>query len=248
MKAIIIDDERKARSLLSTLVKEYCTEITFLAEAEDLLSGIKKIRENDIDLVFLDIEMPEHSGLEIFDLYKGEINFNIVFTTAYNEYALKAFEMNAIDYLLKPIRPSLLKEAVKKVSRKLESQNIVNQISELRTCLKTTKFSKIGLPVSDGILFVKLENIIMLEADGMYTKVNTNDNKTILVSKPLKYFVELLNNTYCFYRPHRSHLINLDFVKQYIRKDGNYIIMENGTSVTVSREKKDEFFEIISKL
>lgn len=248
MKALIIDDEKKARSLLSALVNEYCPDIEFLDEAEDLLSGIEKIKTQKPDLVFLDIEMPTHSGIEILDLYKGEVFFNIIFTTAYSEYALKAFEMNAIDYLLKPIRPSLLKEAVQKAYVKVKNENFNTQLNELKSSFNNNKFAKIGLPVSNGILFVKIEDIILMEADGMYTKISTSKNETHLVSKPLKHFVDILTDQKEFYRPHRSFLINMNYIKQYVREDGNYIIMENDANVSISKDKKDAFFQLISSL
>ncbi|UTW63146.1 response regulator [bacterium SCSIO 12741] len=249
MKALIIDDEKKARSLLSTILGEYCPEIEELKEAEDLPGGIKLINTFHPDVVFLDIEMPAYSGTQILDFFEPEdINFHIVFTTAYSEHAVKAFQMNAVDYLLKPLRPNQVKEAVAKVKDVLKKEGVSRQIEELKSAFEATRFSKIGLPISDGVLFVEFENIICMEADGMYTRVFTTNSGGQMVSKPLKYFVDLLENEPYFYRTHRSYLINIRHIKQYVRRDGNYIVMDNDHMVSISKEKKDEFLEIVNLL
>lgn len=249
MKAIIIDDEPKARNLLRKIVDDFCPSITEVEEAEDLPSGVELIKTIQPDIVFLDIEMPEYNGTQIFDFFeKNEINFHIIFTTAYSEFALQAFEMNAIDYLLKPMRPNKVKEAVEKAQKKMKSENISKQLAELKSNFQSAMFQKIGLPVTDGILFIELENIILMEADGMYTKVYTTDSGSQIISKPLKFFVDLLDKNSLFYRPHRSFLINNKHIKQYVRKDGNYIIMSNEMIVSISKEKRDEFLTIVSSL
>ncbi len=248
MKAIIIDDERKARNVLKILIEENCPKITEVFEAEDLLSGVEMIKKEQPRLVFLDIEMPEHSGLEILNFIdKKDFNFEIIFTTAYSEYAIQAFQLSAIDYLLKPVRPKIVKEAVDKALTFIGSSQISTKLEELKESLAATNFSKIGLPFSDGIKFVDFKDIIMLEADGMYTKIATTASE-ILVSKPLKHFVELLQNQKQFYKPHRSYLINLSFIKEYIKKDGGYIIMDNDKTVSVSKDKKEEFLNIVQNI
>ena len=220
MKAIIIDDEPKARNLLEILIKENCPKITTVFSAEDLLSGVALIKTEQPQIVFLDIEMPQHSGLEIFDfLDTKDHNFEIIFTTAYSEYAIQAFELSAIDYLLKPLRAEKLKEAVNKAIQNIGKTQINLKLEELRKSLTASNFNKIGLPVADGIKFVNFNSIIMLAADGMYTNVSTVKEGTILVSKPLKFFVEILQKMKTFYRPHRSHLINLSYIKEYIKKE-----------------------------
>ena len=193
--------------------------------------------------------MPEHSGLEILDFIEKEVhNFEIIFTTAYSEYAIQAFQLSAIDYLLKPVRPSQVKEAVEKAITFLGNSQINKRLIELKASLQDSNFKKIGLPNVNGIKFVNFCDIIMLEADGMYTNVSTINDGTILVSKPLKFFVEILKNTKIFYRPHRSFLINLSFIKEYIKKDGGYIVMENDKTISVSKDKKEEFLTIVSNI
>jgi len=246
MKAIIIDDERKARNVLKILIEENCHKITEIFLAENLLDGIEIIKKEKPSIVFLDIEMPEHSGLEILDfLDKEELNFEIIFTTAYSDYAIKAFQLSAIDYLLKPVRPLQIKEAVEKAILNIRKSKISTRLEELKQSLSSSNFNKIGLPYADGIKFVNFDDIVMLQADGMYTMVSVNNDKTILVSKPLKFFTEILQNQKMFYKPHRSFLINLAYIKAYIKKDGGYILMDNDVSVSISKDNKADFLSIV---
>lgn len=248
MTALIIDDEPKARTLLSTILEDFCEEIKIVHTAPNLPEGILKIKKENPDIVFLDIEMPGYNGTQIFDFFKPEeINFHIIFTTAHSEFAVQAFEMNAVDYLLKPMRPNKIKEAIKKVENKQNKSIATEQIEELKKSFQFTMFQKLGLPISDGILFVEMENIICLEADGMYCKVYLTNSDSQVISKPLKHFVNVLAENKLFYRPHRSYLINLQHIKQYVRKEGNYIIMKNDLIVSLSKEKREEFLEIVSE-
>ncbi|WP_375239038.1 LytR/AlgR family response regulator transcription factor [Aurantibacter sp.] len=249
MKALIIDDEKKARQVLAVLIEENCPKITQVLEADNLLSGVDLIKKEAPSIVFLDIEMPEHSGLEILNfINKENYNFEIIFTTAYSAYAIQAFQLSAIDYLLKPVRPSQVKKAVNKAITFLSNNQINKRLTELKTSLQNSNFKKIGLPNSEGIKFVDFNNIIMLEADGMYTNVSTKNDGVILVSKPLKFFVELLQKIKTFYRPHRSYLINLSYIKEYIKKDGGYIVMENNKSISISNDKKEDFLTIVQSI
>ncbi|WP_046757271.1 LytR/AlgR family response regulator transcription factor [Kordia jejudonensis] len=249
MKVIIIDDERKARNLLHILIAENCPKIKEIYEAEDLLSGVELIKKERPQIVFLDIEMPEHSGLEIMNfLDKENFNFEIIFTTAYSEYAIKAFQLSAIDYLLKPVRATQIQEAVEKALKHIGKSQINIKLEELKKSLASSNFNKIGLPFSDGFKFVNFNEIILLEADGMYTKITTLNESEILVSKPLKHFVALLGKIKTFYKPHRSYLINLTYIKEYIKKDGGYIIMDNNETVSISKDKKEEFLAIVQNI
>jgi len=248
MKAIIIDDEPKARRLLNVILQENCTKVSAIFEAENLLDGIELIKRHQPQIVFLDIEMPEHSGLEILDfLDRDELNFEIVFTTAYSDYAIQAFKLSAIDYILKPLRPQKVIEAVDKVIYTLGKTGINIKLEELKTALASSNFKKIALPVADGITFVAFEEIITLTADGMYTKINTVKEE-FLISKPLRHFADILDKIPTFYRPHRSYLINLAFIKQYVKSDGGYILMDNDKTVSISKDKRDEFLELVSNI
>ena len=190
--------------------------------------------------------MPEYSGLQLLDfLNPEEINFEIIFTTAYSEYAIKAFQLNAISYLLKPLQPLLVKESVEKAIKHISKNQISEKLTELKNSFESNNFTKIGLPVSEGILFVEFSDIILCKADGMYTKVQTHKNGEILISKPLKYIVNQLEDVSTFFRPHRSYIINLSYIKQFVRADGNYIIMDNGSEASLSKEKRDEFLSLV---
>lgn len=249
MKAVIIDDEKKARNVLRTMLLENCSKITQIFEAENLVSGVSLIKSENPSLVFLDIEMPENSGLEILNhINKEDYIFEIIFVTAYSEYAVQAFQLSAIDYLLKPIRPSQLTEAVDKAISQIGNSQISLKLEELKKSLQSSNFKKIGIPYADGIKFVNFEDIIMFEADGMYTKVSIKNMDVILVSKPMRFFVDLFTRATTFYKPHRSFLINLMYLKEYIKKDGGYILMENDKTVSISKDKKEEFLTIVHNI
>ncbi|MEQ8581538.1 MAG: LytTR family DNA-binding domain-containing protein [Marinoscillum sp.] len=246
MKAVIIDDEQKARRLLRLLLEENCPQITAIETAEDLPKGVALINEFQPDIVFLDIEMPGYSGIQLLEFFTPEqINFEVIFTTAYSEYAIKAFELNAIDYLLKPLRHDQLETAVQKAIQQIGQSKVSERLEELRNTLKVSNIRKIGLPVSNGVLFVELDDVIMMEADRMYTKVFTTGDGELLVSKPMKFFTDILEGVREFYRPHRSFVINLKHIKQYVNQDGGYIIMDNQKLVGISKDKKDEFFQVM---
>ena len=252
MRIIIIDDETKARSLLKNIIEQHESGSDYqseLFEAENLLEGVNLIKQHQPKLVFLDIEMPNEQGIEIFKYFDNrEITFDLVFTTAYSEYALRAFEMNAIDYILKPIRPKRVAEILDKLTTNFNKEDIQTKLEELKTSLNNNSFNKIGLPVQDGIIFVPLKEIIHLEADGMYTKVHKKDQETLVVSKPLKFFDQLVQTGDTFYRPHRSHIFNFQYLKRYVRKDGNYIVLENEHVLPISKDKKEEFLAIVSAI
>ncbi|GAB5417975.1 MAG: LytTR family DNA-binding domain-containing protein [Crocinitomicaceae bacterium] len=247
MNVLVIDDEPKARNLLKTIIEESDCAITEVFEAENLKNGVQLIRKATPTVVFLDIEMPNELGTEIFNYFeRDELDFEIVFTTAYDQYALKAFEMNAIDYILKPLRPKRVLDVLQRIESAKNASNISEKFAELHQSLSSKKFKKIGLPVSDGILFVPLKEVMHLEADGMYTTFYLVDDEKIVVSKPLKHFDYLLESGGLFYRPHRSHIINMHQIKRYVKKDGNYIVLDNDHVVPISKDKREAFLELIA--
>lgn len=248
MKVVLIDDENKARNLLRMILEEYCPQVTSITEASDLPSGVKLIQKERPSIVFLDIEMPVFSGLQILDFIdREELDFEIVFTTAYSEYAVKAFELSAIDYLLKPLRPKQIIEAIKKVEKMHGTKQMKQRLDGLLGSFKANLFDKIALPISDGVHFVSLDQIICFKADSMYTYVYLENLESIMISKPLKHFQKLLDDNPLFYRLHRSFLINVNQIKQYIKKDGAYLIMNNDMRVTISKEKKEAFLSLMKQ-
>lgn len=249
MKVIIIDDENKARRLISTLLTENCSDITLQLEANDLETGVALIKEHQPDIVFLDIEMPKHSGLQIVDFFEPhEMNFQIIFVTAYNDYAIQAFKLSAVDYILKPVDVLELKTAIEKAKKNIESKSINNRLDDLKRVFQQLSLNKMVLEVPKGILFVSHDDIILFEADGMYTKVYMKNNESQLICKPMKHFVDQLEDKPIFYKPHRSFLVNLKYIKELSKKDGFHLIMENNKTIPIAKEKKDEFLQMIQDL
>ncbi len=245
--AIIIDDEAKARRIMETLITDHCPEVKVLESADDVLSGIKAINKHKPDIVFLDIEMPGYTGFQLLDFF-DEINFAVIFTTAYSEYALQAFQVSAVDYLLKPIQIDQLHSAIEKVSRLKGTTQNREKIHTLKENLEDHHIKKIALSTSQGLIFVPVNQIIYLEADGSYTHIFLTDGSKLLISKKIKEFENILTQDNHFFRTHRSFIVNLSFIKQYIKQDGGHLIMENGAIVHISRERKDDFNKIISDL
>ncbi|MBI1183513.1 response regulator [bacterium] len=245
MKAIIIDDEAKARRILEALLAEHCPDVQVIASADDVPAGVKAINREKPDVVFLDIEMPGYTGFQLLDFFDN-ISFDIIFTTAYSDHALKAFEVSAIDYLLKPIQIEQLVKAVEKV-RKKKNHQLAEKIEALKQNLLENKPAKIALPVADGLLFVKPEDVLYLKAESSYTHIYLQTDRALLVSKTLKEFEKLLDHPH-FMRIHRSYLINLNHVKQYVKSDGGHLEMDNGDIVYFSKDKKDELMAAFNSM
>jgi len=249
MKAIIVDDENKARRVLRALVTEVSPKVEIVAESNNLVAAVAAIKKHQPDIVFLDIEMPKYSGLEILSFFKNqEVTFQIIFTTAYNKYAVEAFKLNAIDYLLKPINEDKLKVAIDKVAKKVELSSIDNRLGNMEKLYNSLSVNKIALEVPRGVMFVALDDIILLEADGSYTKVYLKDGTTQVISKNLKHFSEQLANKLIFYKPHRSYIINLKYLLKLEKKDNFYVVLENRKTIPVARDKKEEFLNIIESM
>jgi len=246
MKAIIVDDESHARSLLFNTLKEHCKGIEVIAEAENIKEAVKIINKNNIELVFLDIEMPNENGFALFE-YFDKPNFVTIFCTAYSEYAIQAFEVSAVDYLLKPVTISKLQDAIEKAIKTRGQNQILQNVNILRENISVNQLQKIALPLSDGLVFIKIEEILYFEADGSYTYVITNKEK-YLVSKKIKEFHELLINDSRFFRVHRSYLVNIQQIKKYSKKDGATLVFDNNKVIPVAREKKNEFDSYIGNI
>lgn len=242
MKVILIDDEAKARRILENLLKEYCPQMQVVATAEDVPSAVKVIHKHQPDLIFLDIEMPGYTGFQLLDFF-DKINFDIIFTTAYEEYAIQAFQVSAVDYLLKPIQIDLLIKAVEKASQKQDKQ-LQERFDTLQKNFQQPSIQRIALPVAEGLMFVEVEDIICMTADGAYTEIHWGNKQKVLVSKNIKSFEKILQQNTCFFRTHRSHLINLNRVKQYVKQEGGYIVMDNEKVVNLARDRKENFLKV----
>jgi two-component system LytT family response regulator len=246
LKAIIIDDEEGARFTLSTLLAEYCPSISIVAQCSNVPEGVLAINKNSPDIVFLDIEMPVYNGFELVEFFKI-VDFEIIFVTAYSQYAIRAFEVSAVDYLLKPVEIEQLQGAVEKASQKRSQANIMQRLDLMKSTYNGDEIKKIALPMSDGLMFVEVAEIILFEADRAYTHVFLKNGSKITVSKPMRTFEDILENRNFIYRPHRSHLININYIKKYVRGDG-MIFMDNGVALPVSRERKQEFESLLKEL
>lgn len=246
MKAVIIDDEKKGRDILLKLIQNYCKSVNVVALGTNADEGYELIIKHNPDVIFLDIEMPNGNGFSLLEKFE-EIQFQIIFTTAYDNYAIKAIKYHALDYLLKPIDIDELQLAVESVKKIIESKSVSNRYSEFLTSRKLELSGRLAVPVKDGIAYLTVADIIRVESDGSYSTFYTSDAKKYVASKNLGEFEEMLPSKE-FFRAHKSHLINVKKVKKYIRTDGNFVEMEDGSMVEVARRKKDEFLQIMNEL
>lgn len=246
MKAVIIDDEHHCITTLSWSLKQYCSEVEIVGVAYNGEDGIQLIQRLNPDLVFLDIEMPILSGIDML-IKLNKIDFKIIFTTAYDKYAIKAIKLNALDFLLKPIDKDELILAISKAHNDSFNTN-KSQVHQLHEFNKTKVVDKIALSLNNGLHFINLSDIIRIEANGNYCNFILADNRKYLLSKKLGDAEEILLDNPNFYRIHKSHIINLKFVSRYIRGEGGEVIMADNTSISLSRNKKDEFLELFNKI
>ena len=247
--ALIIDDERRSRDTLRGMLEKYCdNDVEIRGEADGMRTGIEAINKLNPEVVFLDIQMPDGSGFKLLELLE-EINFEVIFTTAYDQFAIKAIRYSALDYLLKPIVPAELRNAVAKVVRKKSDGTINKHIRVLLENLKDNTLSskRIVLSTSEGMHIIDVKDIIRCESDDYYTRFFIRDRKPILVSKTLKEHEEMLSE-YGFLRPHKSHLVNISYIKSFIKTDGGYILLNDGTTVPVSRRKREKTIQQLSHL
>ena len=248
LKAIIIDDELNVRESIANLCRLTNSEIEIMGEAGGVQTGLELIAKELPDLVFLDIQLEDGTG---FDILEGleSIDFHIIFITAFNEYAIKAFKFAAIDYLLKPLNPKEFKSSVEQFVNLHEREDIESKLSAYLSHIKESaaEHKKIILKTAESIHLVKVQEIIRCEADKGYTEFYLKDRKKILVSKGLKEYDELLGE-FGFIRTHQSHLINLDYISSFEKADGGYILMTDKSTVPVSSRKREYVFKIFENL
>lgn len=243
--AIIIDDEPKGRLALYQKLQAYCPEVEVLAQAEDGSQALVLIEKYRPQLIFLDIEMPKMNGFEMLNAIP-EKNFHIIFTTAYDQYAIKAIKFAAFDYLLKPVDIEELMQAVLKIKDKAthQTKQQIELLQQNSMRFAKNQLNKLAIPTLEGLLFYDIKDIVHLEATSNYTIIYFTDNTKITASKTLKEFDELLPEN-IFFRTHHSHIINLTFIKRYIRGNGGQIELKNGVVIEVSRRKKEAFLHAI---
>lgn len=247
IKTLIVDDEADAVSFISSIISEYCPKLQIIGTANSVAEGVLLIQEKNPDLVFLDVEMPHGSGFDLLARFPKK-QFDVVFITAFNQYAIKAIKYSALDYILKPINISEFIEAVAKVIEKRSASFIQNMnYEELLENLKTILPTRLAIPTSEGMEYLNTKEIIRIEADRNYCWFHLSNQNKYLVCRNLKEYQDLLGDRN-FFRPHNSHLINLEFVKKYVRHEGGYIQMTDGTQIPISRIKRDLFQLQMSKL
>lgn len=241
IRSVIIDDEPGNIVTLRELLKGYCTRVAVAGTASNPVEGLQLIESEKPEIVFLDIEMPYGNAFSMLDKFET-ISFEIIFITAFNEYAIKAFKYAALDYLLKPVSIPELVAAVERAAQRLEERNINTRIASLLANLKTEEkqTDKIGLPTKDGFHFEDVDNILFLEAQGSYTYIYLKSNVRDTVSRTLNYFEDILPpDSFC--RVHHSYIININYVKKYYKGRGGYVEMENGSMIEISSRKKEDF-------
>lgn len=247
LKAILVDDEISCTDVLHWQIDTYCPSLTVLCECNSPEDAIEKIRQLCPDVVFLDIEMPGLNAFELLNILKP-FDFEVIFTTAYNQFAVKAFKENATDYLLKPIEKSDLILAVDKLLHK-EKINSKEKMETLLTLFKDQMKinKKIALPTNDGISFLNVDQIVRVESESNYSFVFLLTGEKVCITKTLKQIEESLASQ-PFYRVHQSHLVNLNHIIKYVRDDGGYLVMSDKKTITIARQRKDGFMDLFSKL
>jgi two-component system LytT family response regulator len=248
MKTVIVEDEQKSREMLAGLILKNCPGIEIIGLAKDVNEGVELIKKHKPELVFLDISMPDGSGFDLLEKVQGQ-KFELIFATASDAHAIRAIKYSACDYLLKPIDVDELKAAVEKAkSRKLESNPGMENLQFLIQQLKRPddNFQKITLPTGNAFEIVSLKDIIRCEADTSYTIFYLADKRKLMVSAGLKHYEELLPEA-DFIRVHHHHLINMNHVLRFLKVDGGYAVMSDGSQIEISRRKKDAFLEKLNK-
>jgi two-component system LytT family response regulator len=239
-KAIIIDDLSKARETLKQDLADYCPDVEIIGEADGVISGAKLIKDTNPELVFLDIQMNDGSGFDLLEILP-EINFSLIFTTSSDEFAIKAFKFSAVDYLLKPIDPEELQEAVKKSasSDELIYETLKRNIGEGP--------KRLALNSQDKIQVVKIADVIRCESSGSYTLFFMQGGEQILVTKTLKEFDNMLGDQ-GFVRVHQSHLVNLDYIKEFVKVDGGFLLLSNKQEIPVSSRKRSLVMKVLTEI
>ncbi|MFN4084680.1 MAG: LytR/AlgR family response regulator transcription factor [Spirosomataceae bacterium] len=247
MKALLIEDEKRAQILWESRMQEACPEVTIVGMADDLPSGVKLIHKLQPDVVFLDIEMPQFSGLEILEFFPDEqVHFSIVFTTAYDHYAIEALKMSAVDYLLKPLSSQDLRDAMDRVIQKKAYQQA--SFASLKSIWHQQKMPTIAVPEGSVLHFLEPMDILFVKADNSYSEVHRQAGNKMVVSKSIKNFEEGLAFTGYFLRIHKSYLINLHHMDRYSKSEGGIVYMKGGAELPISVDKIQEFLSRVNKI
>ncbi|UII32859.1 LytTR family DNA-binding domain-containing protein [Fulvivirga ulvae] len=248
LNVVIIEDEIRSQETLKSLLTEFCDDVNVLGMAGNVRDAVALINKVRPELIFLDIELQTGTGFDVLNQI-GERNFDVIFTTAFEQYAIKAIKFSSLDYLLKPIDIDELQEALEKARKRIDRQESSKQLSLLLKNMdeRPNQRKKICLSTSEGLEFIDIENIRYCEANGSYTNFNIKPDVKLIVSKNLKEYESLLSD-HSFMRVHNSFLINLHEVKKFVKSEGGYILMNDGTQIAISQSKRDEFMERMMSL
>ncbi len=244
IKAILVDDELNSLQNLQFKIEEYCPSIRVVAQSQNPEEAIRLIQQHKPDVIFLDIEMPRMSGFKMLEQFT-DVDFEVIFITAYNHYAINAIRISAFDYLVKPVGIEDLQQTVERLGH-FNIKKTRERANTLKNNLANPKSQEdhIAIPTNDGLEFIQIKQIIRIESSSNYSKLILQNGQNMLVTRQLKDFEELLQD-YRFYRIHHSHLINLNYIAKYVRGDGGQITMRNGDIIDVSRRKKEVFLKLI---
>ena len=247
IRAILIDDESNSLEMMEWLLKTYCPQVQVEAMCNSAAKGIEAINKFRPDVIFLDIEMPHMNGFDMLEEF-DKLSFDVVFCTAYDQFAIRAFKYSALNYLLKPVDPEDLKETIRRIEEKKMApsrEQLELLLENIRKPSKPTA-QRIALTTGDGLIFVPTKDILYCNAESNYTNVVLTGGRKILVSKVLKEIDEALAGP-DFFRIHNSYLVNLNHITKFVRGDGGYVVMQDGASVSISRSKRQEFMELFEK-
>jgi len=236
MKTIIVDDEQASRDVLKQFFSRYCPQVSVVGEAATVESGQQLIESLKFDVLFLDINLHEKTGFDLLDQLSS-LDFKVIFLTAYDNFAIKAFQYNAIDYLLKPLIVSELQRVVQKLDSQLRDNTYVHQLTHLLQSQQQQQLTRISIPSMEGLLFLELPEIIRLESEGKYTTFFYGENQKAVVSKNIGHYEDLLPKEQ-FCRVDQSHIVNLRYVRKFLHEDGGYVLLENGEKIKVARRRK----------
>jgi two-component system LytT family response regulator len=248
IKAVIIDDEQHSIETLKWKLENYCPDVEVSASFDSPADGVTYLKKNPPDLLFLDIEMPMLNGFDVLEELGRDISFDVIFTTAYNNFGIQAIKFSALDYLLKPVQNKELKDAIDKHTKKTKQKIPVEQFDVLLNNVhaeKKGKVGKIALASKESIEFVDAHDIVCCEANSNYTNVFIVEGRKRVISKTLKEFEDMLSG-HQFFRPHHSFLINLKRVKEFIRGDGGFLVMENKMKIPVSKNRREELLDLLA--
>jgi len=251
IKAILIDDDHHLRTGLKALLERYTDDIAIIGEAESVKTGIEAVQKYKPQVIFLDIHLSDGTGFDMLEKLseQGKIKAHIVFITAHEQYAVKAFKFSALDFILKPVDFEELQHTIAKIKEVVDQNSSFEHIDLLLENIrkKVDNFKRIALSTSDGIHLFEVADIIRCEAKVNYTQFYIRNHKPVLISRTLKEYEEILSE-HGFERVHQSHLINLSYLKSYIKSDGGYVIMSDNTTIPIAQSKKDKLQELIRTL